>query len=172
MEEIFDIYSRKGQYLGSATKTECHSSKATFYHKPVWLWIINSKNEILIQKHAKNKKAFPNLWDMSCAGHVRANETSIDGAIREVFEELGIKTNINDYEFITEYIYDKGMEIAQVYLLKLDVNKENFILNSDEVETVKWVSYDDFIKIFYSDLFIPHDKEYKDLMAVALKKII
>ena len=56
MEEIFDIYTREGKYLGKKEKSICHSSNPGFYHKPVWIWIINDKNEILVQKRAASKK--------------------------------------------------------------------------------------------------------------------
>ena len=67
MEEIFDIYSRDGKYLGKAEKTKCHSKNPGFYHKPVWIWIVNNKNEILVQKRAACKKNHPNEWDMPSA---------------------------------------------------------------------------------------------------------
>ena len=100
MEEIFDIYTREGLYLGTKEKSICHSKNPGFYHKPVWIWIINSNNEILVQKRSHLKKNHPNEWDMPSAGHVIAGETSIQGAIRETYEELGIKTTESDYKFV------------------------------------------------------------------------
>ena len=43
---------------------------------------------------------------MPSAGHVVAGETSIEGAVRETYEELGIETKESDYKFIGEYIAD------------------------------------------------------------------
>ena len=43
MEEILDIYTRDGKHLGTKTREECHKDNPGFYHKPVWIWIINSK---------------------------------------------------------------------------------------------------------------------------------
>ena len=86
MEEILDIYSREGKHLGTRTRKECHSKEPGFYHKPVWIWIINSKKEVLVQKRASVKNSFPNYWDMPSAGHVAAGETSIEGAVRETAE--------------------------------------------------------------------------------------
>ena len=59
MEEVFDIYTRDGKYLWTASKADCHSENPGFYHKPVWIRIINSKNEILVQKRAACKKIIP-----------------------------------------------------------------------------------------------------------------
>ncbi len=170
MEEIFDVYTREGKYLGTKPKSFCHSENPGVYHKPVWIWIVNSNNEILIQKRAATKKKSPNLWDMSSAGHVVAGETPIEGAIRETKEELGIDTKESDYEYIGEYIKDKAFEIAQIYLTLLDIKTNSFKLQKEEVAEVKWLSLDEFKKVFYSNEFCGFDIEYKDMIVNLLEE--
>ncbi len=170
MEEIFDIYDRNGKHLGTKEKSICHSPNPGFYHKPVWIWIINSDNKILVQKRAKCKKNFPSFWDMPSAGHVTAGESSIEGAIRETYEELGIKTKKEDYIFIKEYIYDQFFEIAQVYLLKLDAKISDFTLQPNEVEQVKWLTLNKFEKLFYSKEFVPFNDDYKTMIINLFRK--
>ncbi len=172
MEEIFDIYTRDGKYLGTETRTACHSENPGFYHKPVWIWIINSNNEILVQKRAAFKLNHPNKWDMPSAGHVDAGEEIIDGAIRETYEELGVQTKPEDYKFICEYISDKSFELAQVYLLKLDLMIKDFKLQTEEVAEVKWLKFDEFKKLFLSDEFVNHPKDYKDMIIKVLESYL
>ncbi len=169
MEEIFDIYTREGEYIGTKEESICHSKNAGFYHKPVWIWIINSKNEILVQKRSNDMKNHANKWDMSSAGHVISGETPMQGAIREVYEELGITTQRSDYKFIGEYIADEFFEIAQVYLLKLDLDVIKLKLQKEEVSEVKWLCYDDFKKLFYSKDFVTFDDEYRKLVLKLLE---
>ena len=169
MDEIFDIYTRDGKYLWTAPKAVCHSENPGFYHKPVRIWIINSKNEILVQKRAACKKNHPNLYDMPSAGHVSAGESMIDGAIRETEEELGIKTKKEDFIFVKEYICDRSWEIASIYLLKIDVDIKDFKLQKEEVSEVKWLNYEDFKKLFYSDEFVKHDEKYRKIVLELLK---
>ncbi len=170
--ETFDIYTRDGKYLGVKSETLCHRENPGFYHKPVWIWIINDKNEILVQKRASQKTNYPGFWDMSVAGHVNAGEISIDGAIRETYEEIGIKTSFKDYEFICEYISDSSFEIAMVYLLKLNINLKDFKLQKEEVSEVRWLSYETFKQLFYSDKFVPFEDEYRKLVLNTLKNYI
>ena len=164
MEEIFDIYTRDGKHVGTEKKSVCHSENPGVYHKPVWIWIINSKNELLLQKRSYKKKRFPNKWDMPVAGHVRAGETILQCAVREAEEELGIQTKEGDYTFIGEYISDSAWEIGQVYLLKLDLEIKDFKLQEDEVAEVKWISLEELDKIIYSNEFTEIDIEYKRMM--------
>lgn len=172
MEEIFDVYTRDGKYIGTKEKSLCHSSDPGCYHKPVWIWIINNKQEILIQKRASCKKNYPNKWDMPSAGHILAGESIIDGAIRETKEELGIDTIGTDYQFLFEYIYDKSFEIAEVFLLRINIDVANMQLQKEEVSEVKWLSYRDFEKIFYSEEFVPFPKDYKEKVLQVLKENI
>ena len=172
MEEIFDIYTRDGEHIGTKEKSICHSENPGFYHKPVWIWIINSKGQILVQKRAKTKKKYPNYWDMPSAGHVDAGETSIKGAIRETEEELGIKTVEQDYLYVGEFIADRSWEIAQIYLLRIDVDINNLELQEKEVAEVEWLSLEDFKKLFYSTDFVPFDNEYRTLVIELLEREI
>lgn len=172
MEEILDVYTRDGKYLGTKTREECHQVNPGYYHKPVWMWIINSKNEILVQKRSNLKKKFPNYWDMPSAGHVTTGESFIKGAIRETEEEIGIKTTEEDYIYAGEYISDISWEIAQIYLLKLDIDLEDMKLQIEEVEEVKWLSLEQFKELLYSKYFVPYDEEYKKIVIKLLEKEI
>lgn len=169
MEEIFDIYTREWKHLGTAPKSVCHSESPWFYHKPAWTWIINNQNKTLVQKRAACKKNNPNKWDMPSAGHVVAWESIVDWAIRETHEELGVETKENDYKFIWEYICDPAWEIAQVFLLKLDLDIDEFKLQKEEVAEVKWLTYDEFKKLFYSEDFVEFDNEYREIVLKMLK---
>ena len=170
MEEIFDIFTRDGKHVGTKKESVCHGANPGFYHKPVWIWIINSKNEFLLQKRSSKMKRFPNKWDMPSAGHVKAGETILQGAIRETEEELGVKTKEEDYTFIGEYICDNAWELGQVYLLKLDLKLEDFKLQEEEVDEIKWVTFNEFENIIFSDEFTGIDIEYKRFILNYFKK--
>ena len=60
----------------------------------------NDKKELLLQKRSVTKKSHPNCWDISGAGHIRAGESVIDGAIRELKEELGVEVEEKDLQYI------------------------------------------------------------------------
>lgn len=61
------------------------------------VWIINDKNELLLQKRSATKKTHPNCWDISGAGHIKAGKTISDGAIRELKEDSERKRNKTYY---------------------------------------------------------------------------
>ena len=56
-----------------------------------------------MQQRAKKKETNPGKWDVSVAGHVSAGQTSIEAAIREVSEEIGIHLKENELKYILTY---------------------------------------------------------------------
>ena len=172
MEEIFDVYTREGIYLGTKPKSFCHSENPEVYHKPVWIWAINSQGEILVQKRSQYKKSNPNKWDMSVAGHSKSGESHIDAAIRETFEEIGIQTKKDDYDFLFEYCFEQGWELAQVYLLKIDIPVNKMHLSSREIGEVKWLPFTEFKKLLYSKDFAPHNMDFRRKICHIIKKCI
>lgn len=170
--EKLDVFTRNGEYLGIKTKEECHAQNPGFYHKPAWTWAYNSKGEILVQKRAMQKKHFPGLWDMPCAGHVVAGESTKIGAIREAKEEIGIDVSEDEMQFMFEYIQEDAWEIGQVFFFKLDKEIEEMTLQEEEVEEVKWLNFEAFKELLYSDKWVPMDKEYKDLVVKKFLEIL
>jgi len=169
MEELFDTFDRDGNYLGVKTKSFCHSKNPGVYHKPVWIWIMNDKGEILLQKRAETKKWLPNKWDGSATGHVSAGETMLQGCKREVYEELGIDVEESEFEFWNEYIADSVWELGQVYKLKNNSDISKMKMQKEEVSDLKWFKFDDFKELFYSEDFVPYDLEYKNQIVQKIK---
>lgn len=99
MEEYIDILDQKGNQTGK-TKLKSQAHKDGGLHKSAHIWIINSQNKLLIQKRAPDNDCYQNTWDISSAGHLAAGEQSIDSAIREIDEELGLKLKKENLEYL------------------------------------------------------------------------
>jgi isopentenyldiphosphate isomerase len=79
--EFFDVLNPDGTTAGySLFRDEVH--KKGLWHRTVHIWILNSNNELLIQKRSYQKEVYPGLWDISCAGHLSCGEDCYSGAIR------------------------------------------------------------------------------------------
>ena len=89
MGELWDIYDRNKQKTGKTAERGVYQFKEGEYHIVVTGIILNSKNEILISKRAEFKK-YGGMWECN-GGSILAGETSLQGIIRELKEELGIQ---------------------------------------------------------------------------------
>lgn len=119
--------------------------------------IYNQNNEVLIVKHNAGHWDFPK-------GHMEANETEEQTAIREVKEETNIDVELyTDYKYITHYYPKENVYKTVVFFLAK--NKSNVTIKQDkEIANIGWFNFDDALNILTYD--IAKDvlkKSYKDL---------
>ena len=149
--EFLDILNEKGDLLGvKKARQEVHEKG--YWHKVVHVWIMNLKGEVLIQKRSAAKISDPNLWAISCEGHVTAGDTVVEAVLKELNEELGLIFKENDLRFLFDYssksVKNNGTYLANhfvsVYLIKSDLSLDDIVLQADEVEAVKWIKIVDW----------------------------
>lgn len=116
--EYVDIFDENNNLTGQI-KEKGKAHEEGDFHRTAHVWIINDKNELLLQKRSANKKSHPNCWDISGAGHIKAGESVIDGAIRELKEELGVEE--------VKYVLYKDLEkMVEEKAEELLIHKEEF----------------------------------------------
>ena len=150
--ENFDVLNEMGEFTNEiASSEECH--KKGLYHKAAVVFIINSKNEVLIQQRSSNKKLWPNKWDITAGGHVDAGEFGYEAVIRETKEEIGIDITEKDLLFIGSTIsHNEQNDIInnhfnEFYIVKKDLDKKNIKLDLEEVQDIKWISKEEILKM-------------------------
>lgn len=102
------------------------------------------------------------MWECT-GGSALKGETSIEVAIREVKEELGINVNKSNARLIgTTLRYYKGCpDILDVWLFKEDINIKDITIQKEEVNDVMWANMEKIIKMknkgeFEANSFLEH----------------
>ena len=109
------------------------------------LWVTNTDGKILLAQRAFNKKHDPGKWGPAVAGTVEEGETYESNIIKETEEEIGLK-NIKlipgtKKRKITAYNY-----FVQEFLLTLPAGFNDFEVQKDEVEQIKWFTEEELKK--------------------------
>ncbi len=176
-DELIDILTPSGSLTGEVKlKSEAHQKG--LWHASVQIWIYTSNGLILIQKRAKNKDTYPNLWDISVAGHLSAGDTPIEAAIREIEEEIGYTVTPENLIFlktiqkskrITSSIIDN--EFNHLYIAELPITISKLKLQIEEVAEVKLISINEFeIELKNKpETFVPHGSEYYEFITKNIK---
>lgn len=162
--EYIDIVDENNNPTGEIKeKTKAHEDGS--FHRTAHVWIINDNNELLLQKRSATKRAHPNCWDISGAGHIRTGESVIDGAIRELEEELGVKATEKDLNYIATIKSTKNPEFGYVYLLRCNKNIKDYVFEDKEVSEVKYVYFEELEKMVANKVegLLMHEEEYKKL---------
>ena len=157
MNEYFDVLDENGNPIGKISpKTEVHNKG--YWHRTVHIWIINNNNEILLQRRSKNKKRHPNILTISCEGHIQAGESSINGAIREIDEELGLKVNSDELTFIKTIKHSEcrkpdyyNNEFKDFYILKTNTSINEMSFQKEEISEIMFVDFDKLKQLINTD---------------------
>ncbi|MCM2979997.1 NUDIX hydrolase [Niallia circulans] len=151
--EMIKIYDEQKNPLGITSRDIVHQKG--YWHDTFHCWFLKNENNIdyiYFQLRSKVKNDFPNLLDITAAGHILADETVGEG-IREIKEELGMDVSMEDLELIgvikdciiTENFIDK--EFGNVYMYR--VNEEPvYKLQKEEVSGIvrtKFKNFYDFV---------------------------
>ncbi len=97
-EERFDIYDDNLVKIGIKPRSQVHRDGD--WHRSFHGWVIYRDaagvDWMLLQKRAPDKDLYPNLFDISCAGHYSTGEDLATTARRELQEELGLTVAYTD----------------------------------------------------------------------------
>ena len=143
MDEFIDILTTEGAPTGrTALKSEAH--KNGWFHATAHIWLFTTDKKILLQKRALTKKVFPGIWDISVAGHIGAGEKILQGAKREILEEIGLELQEKDLIKIGTRIHQvshsngiQDNEHHHVFIAELKTSVEKLTLQKEEVADIK-----------------------------------
>ena len=170
-KEYFDILDENGNKTGR-TKLRSEVHRDGDWHKAVHIWIINNDGDILLQRRCATKDSNPNMLDISSAGHLSAGDDSLEGALRELKEELNLDIKPEDLQFIktlkrsskyTETFINN--EFDDLYIVRTDKKIEDMKFQKEEISEIMYVPYKKFkemVKNRQSDLLM-HDDEFEIL---------
>ncbi|TKC19274.1 NUDIX hydrolase [Robertmurraya kyonggiensis] len=150
--EVWDIYD-ENRNKTERTHVRGNPLAVGDYHIVVHVWIENKLGEILLTKRHPDKP-YPNLWECP-GGSILTGENSLDGAIREIREEIGIKLNRSNGKLIKSERRDIFNDFYDVWLFKQDFEIEETLLQKDEVCDIKWVTKSELDIMYNSNFIVP-----------------
>ena len=154
MPEFWDVYDTNRKKVGKIVQRDVDKLNKGEYHIVVTGIIMNSKNEILITKRAKHKK-FGLMWECN-GGSIISGETSLDGMIRELKEELGIEFSKKEAIYLKEVRRDiVPPDFKDLWLFKRDIDIKDITFPDKESIDAKWVTIEEFIKMYEEREIVP-----------------
>lgn len=103
------------------------------------LWVTNTRGEILLAQRKLTKKHHPGMWGPAVAGTNDKGETYESNIRKEAEEEIGLK-KIKPSLGPKIRISDDYNHFTQYFCLTIDKAAEDFTIQENEVEQVKWYS--------------------------------
>ena len=155
--EIWDLYSENRELLGR-DHVRGEQLPIDGYHLVVHVWIRNSKGEYLISQRSANRPRYPLMWEC-VGGSVVKGEDSLQGAIREAKEEVGIDLEPDKGHVLFTKVR-KVMEgkifndIVDVWLFDYDGEVNLRDATTDEVAQVAWMNREQIRDLHEQKIFV------------------
>ncbi|CAN0439297.1 unnamed protein product, partial [Laminaria digitata] len=117
------------------------------------------QGELILQKRSASKDTFPGMWDVSVGGHFTAGDSSLETAVKETSEELGLDCDETSLRFVcTVATTATGStplhgdflcnEYKDIYLLRYDGPVADLNFDPSEVEDVKLIPMEQLRDVF------------------------
>jgi isopentenyl-diphosphate delta-isomerase len=141
-EEQVILVNELDQQIGLMPKLEAHEK--AILHRAFSVFVLNDKNEIMLQQRAHQKYHSPLLWTNTCCSHQREGETNIQAGNRRLFEEMGFDTEIKElFHFIYKAPFDNGLTEHELDHVMIGYYNGIPEINREEVEDWKWMKIED-----------------------------
>ena len=155
--ELVDLYDENRVPLGRVA--ERHAKKAPGeYRMVVDVCIFNGLGQMLIQQRSPEKTIWPELWDVSIGGGVDAGETSRQGAVREVGEELGYDLDLIGLRPAVTVNFEGGFD--DFFVVTRDLDLGDLRLQKEEVSDVRWATLEETLAMLENGQFIPYPPSF------------
>ena len=121
-------------------------------HRGVGVAVLDSEDRLLIHRRADDKDVWPGYWDMAAGGVLASGESYLDGAHRELAEELGIVDA--DLHFVGEQRFeDESVRvITHCFIARHD---GDIVFNDGEVAEARWVTAEEFAELVDVITWVP-----------------
>lgn len=135
-DEWFDVVNERDEVVRQATRREVHATG--LWHRAVHVLVFDAAGRVFLQKRSMLKDLSPGQWDSSCSGHLDAGETYDAAAVRELYEEIGVKmATAPERWFRVDPCFETGWEFVWVYRLRHD---GPLTLEPKEIQYGEWVA--------------------------------
>jgi len=144
-EERVILVNENDEQIGLMPKLEAHEK--ALLHRAFSVFILNNKNELMLQQRAHDKYHSPGLWTNTCCSHQREGESNIKAGIRRLQEEMGFTTPLTEtISFIYKAPFDNGLTEHELDHVLVGHYEETPTINPEEVADWKWMSIEDIKK--------------------------
>lgn len=149
MQELWDIYDSNRVPTG---RTEPRGPLVIGdYHLVVNIWMMNHEGQLLVTRRHPDRP-WGNYWECT-GGSALIGETSIQAALRETQEEVGISLNPADGILLDSQREDRCFRDSWFFQGDFDFN--HLTLQPDEVAEARVITRELYEQMYRDLLFVP-----------------
>lgn len=151
------MVDKEDHVVGAATIDRC--LREGLLHRAIAVLVKRENGAVIVQQRSRNDSWHPGLWTISCTGHVQRGESYQRAAIRELSEELGLKSKVEEFrKFLLPPISSKGLTELEFITLFTTFTDAPLAIDAVELECALEVRQPELRKILTDWPFTPDAK--------------
>lgn len=145
--ELFFVVDENDSPLDSLPRRLVHGHGV--WHRVSHIWILDGKGSVLCQQRSLQKELNPGRWEPFFGGHLRPQESYLEGAERELQEEVGLQADtLTHLQTYKQYDVGHGSynnEFQGIFGMVWSEDISQLHFDDGEVEQVKWIKLSDVL---------------------------
>lgn len=152
--ELWDAYDRNGALTG-VDLVRGQKIPEGLFHLVVEVLVRHVDGTFLLMHRDYSKPNCPGLFEPGAGGSAIKGEEPQAAAVRELFEETGIRARREDLKPLYHVVREETHAIYFGYLLETDIPKDSIVLQEGETIGFRWVDAQEFKAAFDAPWFVP-----------------
>ena len=112
-------------------------------HRAFSIFILNSKNELLIQQRAFQKYHSGGLWSNTCCSHFTSGKNLRKQANKRLIEEMQIHSSLKwIFNYRYSVLFENSLKENELVYAYLGFSNENPVPDPKEINDWKWIDID------------------------------
>lgn len=139
-DELLDLFDSDERVVDTVRRGDYYKNQTRYrglYLRSAELFIVNDRGQFWVPIRTLDKKIAPGGLDYSAGGHVAAGESYETGLIREIEEELELRLNPQDLQFVAAFTPND----SNPWFRKLFMHTSNDVpnYNRDDFSGYSWM---------------------------------
>ncbi len=144
--ELWDLYDKSRNKLGR-THIRGEKMEDGTYHLCVHVWLRNSEGLYLMSRRSPDRYSYPLKWECP-GGSVTAGEDSLEGALREVYEEVGVRLDPEKGHVLFSKVRPNFNDLMDVWVFEYEGDAHLDRATTKEVCETAWMTRDQIYELY------------------------
>ena len=158
--EFWDAYNKDFEKVEGMTLIRGEAIPDGVYHLVSDIIVKHTDGDYLLMQRDSSKH-FGGMWEATAGGSALKGETPYEGAVRELYEETGIRAG--EMKEVDRKTVPKRRTWYVTFLCVTDVPKDSIRLQENETTAYRWVSRDEMLSMKNSEI-VPGTEELREFL--------
>lgn len=145
-EEILQCFDAQGNPTEGQPRSIVKTVPYKYWHGVTCIWVVNNAGQLLCSRRAMDQKANPGKWQSYFGGHVTADHSFTQTAVKELREEAGIIKAEDDLFLIEKKTKPEEKVFLERFVVLYNEKSIDLAKTDGEVMEVQWMDLDDYWK--------------------------